>query len=68
MLVYMNLLPQSGYVEVENYNSSEIKKSQLPYLRRSIGVVFQDFKLLDDRSVYENLAFVLKLTGNSGSG
>ncbi|MBU1101412.1 MAG: cell division ATP-binding protein FtsE [Bacteroidetes bacterium] len=63
-MVYMNLLPQSGYVEVDGYNSKSIKKSELPYLRRKVGVVFQDFKLLDDRTVYDNLAFVLKITGN----
>lgn len=66
-MIYMNLLPQSGYVEVDKYNSKQIKKSQLPFLRRNIGVVFQDFKLLDDRTVYENLAFVLKITGSARS-
>lgn len=65
-LIYMNLLPQSGYVEVGEYNSEIIKANQLPDLRKSLGIVFQDFKLLNDRNVYENLAFVLRVTGVSG--
>jgi cell division transport system ATP-binding protein len=64
-MIYMNILPQSGYVTVEEYSSEKMKTKQLPYLRRKIGVIFQDFKLLEDRNVYDNLEFVLKLTGNS---
>ena len=58
-LIYMNLLPESGTVSVGEFNSSTIKKKQLPLLRRKIGIVFQDFKLLTDRNVFENLSFVL---------
>ncbi|MDE7351290.1 MAG: ATP-binding cassette domain-containing protein [Muribaculaceae bacterium] len=49
--------------EVLDYDMLSIKKKQIPYLRRNIGIVFQDFQLLQDRSVYENLSFVLRATG-----
>lgn len=48
---------------VLEYDLLGIKKKQIPFLRRNIGIVFQDFQLLQDRSVYDNLAFVLKATG-----
>lgn len=48
---------------VAGYNLSEIKTREIPYLRRKIGIVFQDFQLLIDRSVYDNLEFVLRATG-----
>lgn len=48
---------------IADYKLPSIKKRQIPYLRRKLGIIFQDFQLLTDRSVYENLAFVLKSTG-----
>jgi cell division transport system ATP-binding protein len=48
---------------IAGYNLSKLKKREIPYLRRKIGIVFQDFQLLIDRSVNENLEFVLKATG-----
>ncbi|MFZ1292412.1 MAG: ATP-binding cassette domain-containing protein [Melioribacteraceae bacterium] len=62
-LVYMDILPQAGYVQVGEFSSDTIKPNQLPRLRKKLGIVFQDFKLLDDRNVYNNLAFVLHVTG-----
>ena len=53
---------------VLDYNLLHLKKRELPYLRRKIGIVFQDFQLLTDRSVYGNLKFVLKATGWTGKG
>jgi cell division transport system ATP-binding protein len=61
-LIYMNLFPYSGTVKIAEYDSGTIKPKQIPFLRRKLGVIFQDFKLLQNRNVYENLAYVLKVT------
>ncbi len=65
-LIYMNLLPRSGYVQVGDFDSKSIKPKMLPILRRKIGIVFQDFKLLEDRTIYDNLGFVLEVTNTPG--
>ncbi len=62
-LIYMNVFPTNGIVEFEDYSSASIKQKEIPLLRRKIGMIFQDFKLLSDRNVYSNLEFVLKVTG-----
>ncbi|MCS7250283.1 MAG: cell division ATP-binding protein FtsE [candidate division WOR-3 bacterium] len=62
-LIYGEELPTTGKVIVNNKNVSLIKKKELPFYRRNIGIIFQDFKLLYDRTVYENLEFVLKAIG-----
>ena len=61
-MIFMNLIPESGYVKFYDYASDKITPSMIPQLRRKLGVIFQDFKLLSDRNVYENVAFVLKVT------
>lgn len=53
----------AGTAEVFGYDMRKIKKSEIPYLRRKFGIVFQDFQLLIDRTVNENLEFVLRATG-----
>jgi cell division transport system ATP-binding protein len=50
-------------VNVAGYDLSKIRRRQIPYLRRKLGIVFQDFQLLDDRNVEANLEFVLRATG-----
>ncbi len=52
-----------GEAQVAGYDLSKLKRKKIPYLRRKIGVVFQDFQLLQDRSAYDNLEFVLRSTG-----
>ncbi|QQS38009.1 MAG: ATP-binding cassette domain-containing protein [Ignavibacteriales bacterium] len=59
-LIYMNIMPDSGSVQVGEYNSKTIKPKQLPKLRRKLGIIFQDFRLLTDRNIYDNLSFVLQ--------
>lgn len=59
-LLLKELNPTSGKITINGKNLAKIRKSKLPYLRRDIGVVFQDFRLFDDRNVYENIAFAQK--------
>ncbi len=66
-MIYLNIFPQSGSLTIGNFETSFVKKKQIPLIRRKIGIVFQDFKLLNDRNVYNNLAFVLEVTNHSGS-
>jgi cell division transport system ATP-binding protein len=61
--LYADLPLTEGEGNVVEYDLSTLKEKDIPYLRRKIGIVFQDFKLLPDRSVKENLLFVLKATG-----
>ena len=61
--LYADLALTEGEGSVVDYNLNTLKENDIPYLRRKLGVVFQDFKLLSDRSVKENLLFVLKATG-----
>lgn len=61
--LYAELKPSRGQAYVSGLNIHNIKKAKIPYLRRELGIVFQDFQLLPDRDVHENLRFVLEATG-----
>ena len=61
--MYGELPITSGEAQILDYNLSTLRRKQIPYLRRKLGVVFQDFQLLTDRNVEENLLFVLRATG-----
>ena len=61
--LYADLPLQSGLAEGVGYSLSQIKNKEVPFLRRKIGIIFQDFQLFTDRSVHDNLEFVLKATG-----
>lgn len=61
--IYADLPVKEGEAKVAGYNLLKLKNKEIPYLRRKIGIVFQDFQLLTDRSVSENLYFVMKATG-----
>ncbi|MCX7878006.1 MAG: ATP-binding cassette domain-containing protein [Ignavibacteria bacterium] len=62
-MINMEIFPQEGEVIVYGFNSRFIKKPEIPVLRRKIGFVFQDYKLLNDRDVFENVALPLYLAG-----
>jgi cell division transport system ATP-binding protein len=61
--LYADLWLQTGSAKVVGYELHKIRRADVPFLRRRIGIVFQDFQLLSDRSVEENLSFVLRATG-----
>lgn len=62
-LIYMELFPNKGRVFFDEYSSSGMPKDEIPYLRRKIGIIFQDFKLLNDRNIFENIAIPLYISG-----
>ena len=60
-LLMKEIEPTSGKVYIDDWDLSKIKQRQLPYFRRKMGVVFQDFRLLDNKTVYENVAFAMQI-------
>lgn len=61
--LYADLPLTEGEIEVAGFSIQELRSSQVPFLRRKLGVIFQDFQLLPDRSISENLTFVMRATG-----
>jgi len=64
-LIYFDEFPDSGTVVVNKHSSAQITSREIPFFRRTIGVIFQDYKLLPERNVFENVAFALRVTGAS---
>ena len=62
-LITGELKPTSGTVHVNGYSLERIRKREIPYLRRTVGVVFQDFRLIDTMTVYDNVAFAMRAVG-----
>ena len=62
-LITGELKPSSGAVHVNGYSLERIRKREIPYLRRTVGVVFQDFRLIESKTVYENVAFAMRVIG-----
>ena len=62
-LLYRDVKPDTGLIQVADFDVTNLPEKKVPYLRRRIGVVFQDFQLLQDRNVFDNVAFALRVTG-----
>ncbi len=64
-LLIKELEPTGGHIRVAGHDLTDIGRKKVPYFRRNVGVVFQDFKLLPNRTVYDNVAYALKVTGGT---
>ena len=62
-LITGELKPTSGSVHVNGYSLERIRRREIPYLRRTVGVVFQDFRLIENMTVYDNVAFAMRVVG-----
>ena len=64
-LLTAELEPTSGSIPVNGYQLDKIKKRQIPYMRRTVGVIFQDFRLIENKTVFDNVAFAMRIVGAS---
>ena len=64
-MLFAEVRPTEGRVNVNGYNIATLRERDVPNLRRTLGVIFQDFRLIDKKSVYENLAFAMRIVGAS---
>ena len=64
-LITAEVAPTEGRLMVNGYSLNNIRPNQVPYMRRTLGVIFQDFRLIDKKTVWENLAFVMRAVGSS---
>ena len=62
-LITGEIRPTSGSVHVNGYSLERIRKGEVPYMRRTVGVVFQDFRLIANKTVYDNVAFAMRVIG-----
>lgn len=60
-LIYLAEKPDNGDITIERWETSHLKESSIPFVRRNIGIVFQDFRLLENRTVFENIALALRI-------
>jgi len=66
-MIYKDVEPDAGRIRVSDFDLNTMRDSKISYLRRSLGIVFQDFQLLQDRNVYENIAFAMHVVGAKNS-
>ena len=62
-LIMREEVPSSGTIVIKGYNLNEMKKKKIPYFRRNMGIVFQDFRLIPTMTVYDNVAFAMRVVG-----